>query len=92
MCRRSRQTATPITGPASRLIRQPRFSGSTFGLSSRSWALAPMNAPAQYVPLTTMSVRPRWLAGISSSIAELTAAYSPPMPVPAMNRSTMNDQ
>ena len=33
-----------------------------------------------------MSTRPRNRAGISSSIAELIAAYSPPMPMPAMNR------
>ena len=32
------------------------------------------------------STRPRKRAGISSSIAELMAAYSPPMPMPAMNR------
>jgi hypothetical protein len=33
-----------------------------------------------------MSTRPRYRAGIISSIAELIAAYSPPIPVPAMNR------
>jgi hypothetical protein len=33
-----------------------------------------------------MSVRPLYRAGIISSIAELIAEYSPPMPVPAMNR------
>ena len=33
-----------------------------------------------------MSMRPRYLAGISSSIAELIAAYSPPMPAPVMAR------
>jgi len=33
-----------------------------------------------------MSMRPRYFAGISSSIAEFTAAYSPPIPMPAMNR------
>ncbi len=32
------------------------------------------------------STRPRARAGISSSIAELIAAYSPPMPIPVMNR------
>ena len=31
-----------------------------------------------------MSARPRYLAGIISSMAELIAAYSPPMPIPAM--------
>ena len=32
------------------------------------------------------STRPRYLAGISSSIAELMAAYSPPMPAPVRKR------
>ena len=45
-----------------------------------------MSAPPQYVPLTAMSTRPRNLAGISSSMAELIAAYSPPIPIPAMKR------
>jgi hypothetical protein len=35
-----------------------------------------------------MSIRPRCLAGISSSIAELMAEYSPPMPIPVTNRQT----
>jgi hypothetical protein len=35
--------------------------------------------------------RPRTRAGISSSIAELMAAYSPPMPKPVKKRHTMND-
>ena len=42
--------------------------------------------PAQYVPLMPMSTRPRYFAGIISSMAELIAAYSPPMPAPAMKR------
>ena len=33
------------------------------------------------------STRPRARAGISSSIAELMAAYSPPMPAPVKNRA-----
>ena len=37
-----------------------------------------------------MSTRPRWLAGISSSIAELIALYSPPMPIPVMNLTAKN--
>ena len=36
------------------------------------------------------STRPRTRAGISSSIAELIAAYSPPMPAPVKNRQTKN--
>ena len=34
------------------------------------------------------STRPRNFAGISSSIAELIAAYSPPMPAPVKKRAT----
>ena len=33
------------------------------------------------------STRPRYFAGISSSIAELIAAYSPPMPAPVRKRA-----
>ena len=33
------------------------------------------------------STRPRYFAGISSSMAELMAAYSPPMPAPVRNRA-----
>jgi hypothetical protein len=36
--------------------------------------------------LIQISVRPRYRAGIISSIAEFTAAYSPPIPLPAMKR------
>jgi hypothetical protein len=32
------------------------------------------------------SMRPRRRAGINSSIAELTAEYSPPIPAPVMKR------
>ena len=40
----------------------------------------------------TMSIRPRSLLGISSSMAELIAAYSPPMPNPVKNRNRKNHQ
>ena len=33
------------------------------------------------------SIRPRTRAGMSSSMAELTAAYSPPMPAPVRKRT-----
>ncbi len=33
------------------------------------------------------STRPRYFAGINSSIAELMAAYSPPMPAPVKKRA-----
>ena len=35
--------------------------------------------------LMARSARPRTRAGMSSSTAELTALYSPPMPAPVMN-------
>ena len=47
---------------------------------------APPAAPIQNEPLITTSIRPRYWAGISSSIAELIAAYSPPMPAPVRKR------
>ena len=45
-----------------------------------------MAAPTQKLPLMMRSTRPRLRAGISSSIAELIAAYSPPIPAPVRNR------
>ena len=48
---------------------------------------APPAAPTQNEPLMATSTRPRYLAGISSSMAELIAAYSPPMPVPVRKRA-----
>ena len=49
---------------------------------------APPAAPIQNDPLIATSTRPRYFAGISSSMAELIAAYSPPMPAPVRNRRT----
>ena len=42
--------------------------------------------------LIASATRPRTRAGTSSSIAELIAEYSPPMPAPARTRKSMNDQ
>jgi hypothetical protein len=42
--------------------------------------------PSQNDPLIIRSTRPRSRAGMSSSMAELMAAYSPPMPAPVKNR------
>ena len=47
----------------------------------------PSAAPSQKLPLMIKSTRPRKRAGMSSSIAELTAEYSPPMPEPVMKRN-----
>ena len=48
--------------------------------------IAPTAAPTQNDPLMAMSTRPRYFEGISSSMAELMAAYSPPIPAPVMKR------
>ena len=62
-----------------------RHSGAN-ALRKKSEASEPRIAPAQYEPLIQMSTRPRYFEGIISSIAELIAAYWPPIPIPAMNR------
>ena len=58
-----------------------------FGSSSGMVSNAPPAAPTQNEPLMATSTRPRYLAGISSSMAELMAAYSPPMPAPVRKRA-----
>jgi hypothetical protein len=62
--------------------------GNSEVFSSSSAPAAPAAAPSQYDPLMMRSTRPRTRAGINSSIAELIAAYSPPMPAPVKKRAT----
>ena len=64
----------------------PDSFASKLSFSRTIAAAAPAIAPIQYDPLMIRSTRPRTRAGISSSIAELIAAYSPPMPAPVRNR------
>jgi hypothetical protein len=70
-------------------MRQPRSFGST-SLSSRSETAAASAVPIQKEPLIARSAQPRTRAGISSSIAELIAEYSPPMPMPVKKRQMAN--
>ena len=78
---------TPSTAPIRNASRQPT-SGAKIDVSSRiSEPSAPAAAPSQYEPLMIRSTRPRTRAGISSSIAELMAAYSPPIPAPVKKRA-----
>ena len=70
--------------------RQPRSRARRFGSSSTRVAAAPAAVPSQYEPLTSRSTVPRTRAGISSSMAELMAAYSPPMPMPVKKRKAKN--
>ena len=59
-------------------------------MSSGIDSAAPSAVPSQNEPLMMRSTVPRTRAGISSSIAELIAAYSPPMPAPVKKRQTAN--
>ena len=56
------------------------------GRAAGSSPPAPSAAPSQKVELMMRSTRPRTRAGMSSSMAELMAAYSPPMPAPVSAR------
>src|SRR5262245_35590323 len=56
------------------------------GSNSTNEPRAPKAAPIQKLPLTTRSLQPRTRAGINSWIAELMAAYSPPIPAPVTKR------
>ena len=53
---------------------------------------APTAVPSQNDPLMIRSTVPRTRAGISSSMAELIAAYSPPMPAPVKKRQTQKNR
>ena len=61
-------------------------SGTRFGLSSSTLARPPAAAPTQNVPLIARSAQPRTRPGISSSMAELIAEYSPPIAAPVRKR------
>ena len=68
--------------------RQPQSDGNRPGSNNTTAPNAPSAAPSQKLPLIARSVRPRKRAGINSWIAELIAAYSPPMPAPVSTRKT----
>ena len=72
--------------------RQPSHAGKMLRSRKTSAGAEPLAEPNQYVPLMSRLTRPRTRAGISSSIAELIAAYSPPIPAPVSNRAPKNHQ
>ena len=78
---------TASTAPRPNARRQPTDALTIVGSSSGMVRRDPAAAPTQNEPLMAMSTRPRYRAGMSSSIAELMAAYSPPMPAPVRNRA-----
>ena len=86
--RRTSRMPTARTAPSPKASRQPSAGFTMLGSSSGIVSSEPAAAPTQNEPLMATSTRPRYFAGISSSIAELIAAYSPPMPAPVRNRAT----
>ena len=87
--RRTRTTAIPRMAPSAKHNRQPSSSAMRAGLSSGIVRRAPAAVPSHQLPLMARSVCPRSRAGISSSMAELMAEYSPPIPAPVRKRNTM---
>ncbi len=84
--RRTSKMATASTAPSAKPARQPHTGPITRASSSTRLSAAPSAAPIQKLPLIARLTRPRTRAGISSSMAELMAAYSPPMPSPVTKR------
>ena len=78
--RRTSRMPMPRTAPRPKAIRQPTLAANRSVSSSTSDRAAPNMVPSQNEPLIMRSTRPRSRAGISSSMAELMAAYSPPIP------------
>ena len=70
--------------------RQPHSGEKSPESSTMTAPAAPAAAPIQKLPFTARSIRPRRRAGMNSWIAELIAAYSPPMPAPVRKRSAAN--
>ena len=85
-CRRTTRMPTARIAPSPKAARQPQLGSTMLGSSSGIVSSEPSAAPTQNEPLIATSTRPRYVAGISSSIAELIAAYSPPMPMPVRKR------
>ena len=86
----TRRIPSPSVAPSANEMRQPTSSAKIDSFRSTIEARPPIAAPTQNEPLMIRSTRPRARAGISSSIAELIAAYSPPIPAPVRNRIARN--
>ena len=72
--------------------RQPTSIEKYFGLSSTQRGDRADRRADPEQPLMARSTQPRTRAGISSSIAELIAEYSPPIPAPVKNRAIANSR
>jgi hypothetical protein len=82
----------PRIAPRPNAMRQPTSAANRLSSSSTSDRSAPNAVPSQNDPLMIRSTVPRTRAGISSSIAELIAAYSPPIPAPVKKRQMPNQR
>ncbi len=91
-CRRTSRITRARTAPSAKVRRQPTFAAKMSVSSATIDSSEPPTAPSQKLPLIIRSTRPRYSLGISSSIAELMAAYSPPMPKPVRKRKRKNHQ
>ncbi len=91
-CRRTRRMTRARTAPRAKVRRQPTFAAKMSVSRATIDSREPKTAPSQKLPLIIRSTRPRYSLGISSSIAELMAAYSPPMPKPVRKRKRKNHQ
>src|SRR3954469_15148617 len=69
--------------------RQLKPGGIALVFRRKNDAIEPRAAPPQKVELISRSTCPRMRAGMSSSTAELTAAYSPPIPAPVRARNSV---
>ena len=88
--RRTSRIPTPSTAPRPNASRQPTSAAKMLSLRRTIESAAPAAVPSQNEPLMIRSTVPRTRAGISSSMAELIAAYSPPMPAPVKKRKIAN--
>src|ERR1700755_1777739 len=77
---------SPIIAPMRNATRQANQSGRSLDPSNRAAPPDPITEPSQKAELIPRSTWPRTRAGINSSIAELIAEYSPPIPAPVRNR------
>lgn len=83
---RSSKIIKPSSAPIPNANRQPVLAYSRWEFKRRSVPATPSAAPIQKLALITRSTFPRTWAGTSSSMAELIAAYSPPIPAPVSTR------
>ncbi len=91
-CRRTSKMTNASTAPSANVSRHPTSFAKKSVFSATIDSSEPPTAPSQKLPLMIRSTRPRYCAGISSSIAELIAAYSPPIPKPVRKRNRKNHQ